>query len=167
MDIKVTTTVIQTTNYKAKYLIAEFEPRFWEDVDIIDKDGQKHEDSAVFENAEISGKVKIENEIPDFCNLHSEGYIRWKIDIDEGKILDWNGLKVSVYYKVCDQGQYTLLDSDENVIFEVESYVPKILSIDDDGYGDYIYIDVDENGYIKEWTCNNKLIQDIYDNKLS
>lgn len=163
MNIKVCIT--KTGNYNAKYLIAEFEPRFWEDVDIMDKDGQKHEDSAVFDSAEISGKVKIENEIPDFCDTHSEGYIRWKIDIDEGKIIDWNGLKVSVYYKVCDQGQYTLLDSDENVIFEVESYVPKILQINDNGYGDYIYIDVDEKGYIKNWSCNNQLIQEMYDNK--
>ena len=79
---------------------------------------------------------------------------RWNIliDIKDGKILNWTqGVTAKVFYKVCDDGVYTAYDNNMNVICELEDYVPDMLSIDDSGYGDYICLTIDENGYIKDW----------------
>ena len=38
-----------------------------------------------------------------------------------------------------------------NIVYEIEDYVPDLLAIDDTGYGDYIALTIDENGYIKDW----------------
>ena len=77
-----------------------------------------------------------------------------KIDIETGTILDWpKGTTAKVHYKVCDDGEYTLLDENNNEIASIDGYVPDILDINE-GYGDYIILDIDENGVIKNW--NNK-----------
>jgi len=79
---------------------------------------------------------------------------RWNIliDIKDGKILNWTqGVTAKVFYKVCDDGVYTAYDNNMNVICELEDYVPDMLAIDDSGYGDYICLTIDENGYIKDW----------------
>ncbi len=153
--------------YDVKYLIAEFDPRYWEDTDVENPEtGELEQEPEEFEKARISGKVDINDvaEKPHFCDKYAKGFIHWKIDLEEGRILDWNGLAANVYYKPCDCGLYTILDVDNNVIFESKSYVPGILSIDDQGYGDYLYITVDKDGYIKDWVCNERLVQDIYNN---
>ena len=54
-----------------------------------------------------------------------------------------------VHYKVCDEGEYTLLDKDNKEIVSVQSYVPYVLYPEDEAYGDYIIMSVDENGFIK------------------
>ena len=39
----------------------------------------------------------------------------------------------------------------ENIIKSTGYYVPSILAIDDNGYGDYVIMYIDENGFIKNW----------------
>jgi hypothetical protein len=74
------------------------------------------------------------------------------IDIETGIILNWKiGTVASISYKVCDGGEYWLVD-DNGIEYKYPGdYVPKCLDIDDDGYGDYIYMDIDENGKIEDW----------------
>jgi hypothetical protein len=56
---------------------------------------------------------------------------------------------------VCDDGSYYLKDADHNTVLSItENYVPDILCIDDKGYGDYIIMNVDENGQIEHWHKN-------------
>lgn len=75
------------------------------------------------------------------------------IDIDTGKILNWKqGTTAEIHYKVCDSGSYFVSDQNGKVILSIEDdYVPSILCPKESGYGDYIIMDVDENGMIKDW----------------
>lgn len=74
------------------------------------------------------------------------------IDIDNGRILHWEqGKKASVHYKVCDAGVYTLKDAEGNTVFTKEGYVPSIMCPGADGWGDYIIMEIDENGMISDW----------------
>ena len=82
---------------------------------------------------------------------------RWcpVIDIETGKILNWEqGKTGNVYYKVCDDGNYKLLDENDNIVVDKNCYVPDFLAIDDSGYGDYIIMTIDENGNIQRWKKN-------------
>ena len=42
-------------------------------------------------------------------------------------------------------------DKDGNIIVEHEGYVPSIMCPEDEGYGDYIIMNIDENGFIQGW----------------
>ena len=72
------------------------------------------------------------------------------IDIDSGVITNWKqGVKAEVHYKVCDAGSYYLQDSEGNTVLSIEQdYVPKMMCPKESGYGDYIIMDIDENGKI-------------------
>jgi len=80
---------------------------------------------------------------------------RWcpEIDIETGIILNWNkGVCADIHFKVCDDGNYYLKDSEGETVLKIESdYVPKMLDLYDDSYGDYIILKVDENGIIEDW----------------
>lgn len=78
----------------------------------------------------------------------------WKLDIDAktGEVIGWKEkypdiVTAKSFYKVCDCCHivYGEIDYDE--------YVPEFLSLDDRGYGDYMYITI-ENGFIKGWNEN-------------
>ena len=87
---------------------------------------------------------------------------RWKpiIDIESGVITNWTkGVTASVCYKVCDDGIYTVKDDTGAVITELDNYVPSILCPVEDGYGDYIHMNIDANGIIEGWT--KKLVLEI------
>ena len=85
------------------------------------------------------------------------------IDINSGQILNWKqGKTANVHYKVCDEFIYSITDiNGDTVIEEDEIYVPTIMCPKSNGYGDYIIMDIDENGYIKDW--NKNLIYDLID----
>ncbi|WP_373803041.1 hypothetical protein [Bacteroides heparinolyticus] len=117
-----------------------------------------------FEDAEVNGVQDDEdNPTIPFAVLCDYEY-RWMptIDIETGQIVDWpKGTTADVHYKVCDDGTYSLLDKDKNVLIEVSSYVPGILCPKEEGYGDYIIMDIDEDGYIADWECNQRLIDNL------
>ncbi len=75
------------------------------------------------------------------------------IDFETGQILNWNkGVKADIHFKICDQGSYYLKDGNgETVLALEEDYVPEAMSPGGNGYGDYIIMNVDENGFIKDW----------------
>lgn len=99
-------------------------------------------------------------------NIHTD-HLRWRpiIDIKDGIIINWTkGTTAHVFYKICDDGTYSLLDADKKVLYEVDSYVPDFLAIEDSGFGDYIDIVIDENGKIKNWSCNEDDLADLLKN---
>lgn len=112
-----------------------------------------------WEDASVNGVEDTEgNSIP--CRDGD----RWKpiIDIESGIITNWTkGVTAEVHYKVCDDGIYHLLDSEGNTILTKDGYVPDILDIERDSYGDYIIMNIDENGLIANWK-NNPNIEDFY-----
>jgi hypothetical protein len=79
-----------------------------------------------------------------------------EIEIETGKILNWEqGKKADVHYKVCDCCGWDLINENREIVFSVENeYVPNSLSPKENGYGDYIIMDIDENGIIKDWNFN-------------
>jgi hypothetical protein len=82
---------------------------------------------------------------------------RWQpeIELETGKILNWESGKIAdIHYKVCDDGKYSLKNEKNEIIYSQESYVPDFLAIEDAGYGDYIIMEVDANGFIKNWDKN-------------
>lgn len=100
----------------------------------------------------IEGDEDGENEDPGIPLRDGD---TWKIDIDieTGVIKDWpNGTTASVHYKVCDAGNYYLLDANGNVVASREDrYVPGSLCPKKSGHGDYIIMDIDGDGKIEGW----------------
>lgn len=115
----------------AKYIEVFANARYWEDTEVngvSDKDG----------------KIPLR-----------KGYC-WcpTIDLNTGEVLNWpKGTTASVHYKVCDAGQYWLLDENKKRILQWKGYyVPdSILCIKDNGYGDYIILSINENGFVENW----------------
>jgi hypothetical protein len=87
-----------------------------------------------------------------------------EIDIDTGVITNWkNGVKAEIHYKICDEGSYYLKDATGNIVASIEdNYVPSIMCPKDSGYGDYIIMDVDENGKISDWDSSDLLTWDAF-----
>lgn len=103
-----------------------------------------------WEDSSINGVYDTE----EGDNIPCKDGDRWKpvIDIDKGIITNWEkGKTASIHYKVCDDGTYTLKDDKGNVIEDRNGYVPNIMRPADEGYGDYIIMNVDENGVIENW----------------
>lgn len=100
-----------------------------------------------YEDAIVNGVEDIEGDLMPCI----EGDV-WCpiIDIDSGVITNWTkGVTADVHYKVCDAGCYYLQDVDGNTVLSIENdYVPKMMCPKERGYGDYIIMDIDENGKI-------------------
>jgi hypothetical protein len=81
---------------------------------------------------------------------------RWKpvINLQTGHIMAWpEGVEADVHYKVCDDGEYWLLDDTCRRIAKWKGYyVPNdFLCVGDNGYGDYIIFKVGGDGAIIGW----------------
>ena len=113
-----------------------------------------------WEDSEVNG---VEDESGDMipCRIGDS----WEpiIDIDSGIIINWNqGVKAKIHYKVCDCCGWDLLDENGDVVLsEKNDYVPKTLCPAKNGYGDYIIMNIDENGKIENWNFNIEDFQDI------
>ena len=134
-------TIVETVEKEVKYLKCDMQPRYWED-----------------------GKVNgVEDSEGDLIPLRSGDMWKITIDLDEGRILDWpSGTTAKVYYKVCDAGIYSLLDSDKKPVLTLNDldldYVPSCIG----EYGDYVNLEINEEGFIKDWNPNS-LIDEIDD----
>ena len=122
----------------AKYLLVDAEPRYWEDTEV---------NNEVDENGSL---------VP--CREKD----KWQplIDLSQGQILNWEQGKIAkIHYKVCDKGEYFLLNENKDKVAKYYSfYVPDILSPKRDGFGDYIILNVDEDGFIDEF--KNEIIDE-------
>lgn len=73
------------------------------------------------------------------------------IRLCDGYIMGWpKGVAADIHYKVCDQGEYWLLDSEGSRIAKwAGDYVPDaFLCHGDRGYGDYIILKIGSDGKI-------------------
>ncbi|MFT4076457.1 MAG: hypothetical protein QM647_13105 [Asticcacaulis sp.] len=126
-----TITITKKVEQEVKFLRVDAGVRYWEDATVNGKEDDESKPTIPFAAGDA-----------------------WKplIDIESGKIVDWpEGITASVHYKVCDAGLYALLDADKNVVAEHDGYVPKMLSPKDNGYGDYIIMDIGADGVIADW----------------
>ena len=106
-----------------------------------------------WEDATING---IEDENGDLTPCKNGEMWQPVINIDTGVITNWkNGVKADIHFKVCDAGSYYLKDAEGNTVLAIEQdYVPNIACPKKNGYGDYIIMDIDENGQIANWKPN-------------
>lgn len=118
-----------------KYCQLKVEPRYWEDSTV---DGVEDDDGDLIPCRE--GDL--------WCPL---------INIETGEIINWSkGTTADIHYKVCDAGSYYLQDENYKTILSIEDdYVPN--SLIPGQYGDYIVMNVDINGNIKEWKTSPNL----------
>lgn len=74
------------------------------------------------------------------------------IRLADGLVMDWPaGMTADLHFKVCDAGEYWLLDEGRQRVAKWgSSYVPdEFLCHGDTGYGDYIILNVGGDGLIK------------------
>lgn len=111
-----------------------------------------------WEDSTVNG---VEDETGELIPCRDGDYWCPEIDIETGVVTNWEKGKVArVHYKVCDDGTYHLKDAEGNILLTKEYYVPKILDLDGESFGDYIILQIDENGKISEWN-NNPDISDF------
>lgn len=125
-------------------------PRGWEDACV---DGERDDD---WDNPKIPCVETIEGKHP---------YKAWCpiINLKTRQIENWKeGVTAETEYKSCDENEIDFCDKDGNVIARYEGYVPEFLSPDDKGWGDYIYMTIDEKGFIKKFNPN---LDDIFKEK--
>lgn len=116
--------------FDVKYLSAKIGPRYWED-------------------AKVNG---VEDKDGDLIPCRYGEYWRPLIDIESGTIINWTkGKEASIHYKCCEDGEYKLLDENRDEIKSIEGYVPNIMCPKENGYGDYVIMDVDMDGKIQDW----------------
>ena len=116
----------------AQYLEVSAEVRYWED-------------------ATLNGKADDLGEMP----LRTGDAWAPVIDLESGQVRDWpEGTVANVHYKVCDQGEYWLLDSQKTRIAQWRGdYVPdSFLCVHTGGYGDYIILQIAPDGRVRGWT---------------
>jgi len=103
-----------------------------------------------WENAEVNG---VDDDMGDLIPCRKDDYWCPVIDFDNGIILNWTkGTTAEIHYKVCDDGSYYLKDENGEVVLKIEDdYVPSCLCPKEEGCGDYIIMDIDENGVIADW----------------
>jgi len=115
-----------------------------------------------FEDAELNGVEDINGAMPF---LSGE---LWGVDInvETGKICNWpKGNVASLHYKVCDEGWYALVDAHGEIAAEYDGYVPDMMSPGGSGYGDYVIMNIDKDGYIENWHADvEKFLEDHISN---
>lgn len=112
---------------KAAFIEVEAGVRYWEDAIV---NGEPDDHGLIFGRDGDAWKVRI--------------------DLAEGRIVGWPpGWTAQIHYKVCDDGRYWLLDAAGARIASRDGYVPDdFLCHGNDGYGDYIILNVGADGLI-------------------
>lgn len=132
--------------FDAKYLKASCNVQYWEDTTV---DGVEDKDGSL---------------IP--CRFNNSDLWEPLIEISTGKILNWNFTKpttASIHYTICDCGVYKLLDENKELITEIDGYVPKVMRPKENGYDDYVVMDIDKDGIIQDW--NKDMIKEDFINE--
>ncbi len=142
------TSIYIKTTVNIKKLYVKVYPRYIEDVSV---NGYRD-----LENDPKMPFVKFDDKVKEY-------FWEVNIDIDKGQIIDWSqGTKASLHYKVCDEGFYEIFDEKGEKLGNFNGYVPHIMCPKEPGYGDYIIMDIDENGNIQDWDAKNNIDNLLY-----
>jgi len=124
------------------YLQAEVGVRYWED-------------------SKVNG---VEDEHGDLIPCRDGKYWKPLIELESGRIINWKqGVSANIHYKSVDCNTFKLLDSDKDIIKEIEGYVIYMMCPVGNGFGDYVIMDIDENGFIQDWEVNFSEFEDDED----
>lgn len=139
------------TEFEAIYLKVDAGVRYWDDAKVngeYDTNCEDLESPAAEPTIPCAEYVGEQHRV-----LHGENW-RWRplIEIEAGKIVNWQqGITANIHYKVCDDFACEILDGNKEVITSYNGYVPKVMCPKENGYGDYIIMNIDENGFIQGW----------------
>lgn len=120
------------TEIKSTYIEVSAGVRYWED-------------------ASVNGAEDTEGSLIPFRKGDN-----WEpvIRLADGMVMEWpQGTTADVHFKVCDAGEYWLLDDERKRVAKWSGfYVPNdFLCHGDNGYGDYIIFNVGPDGMIIGW----------------
>lgn len=83
------------------------------------------------------------------------------INLDNGQIVNWPaGSTAHIHYKSCDENYIDIIDRETCIVKEYEGYVPNFLCPNGAGYSDYVKMDIDEKGFIKNFNNN---VDDVFE----
>ena len=118
----------------------------------------------------ILNGIEDNNDTPHMpCAVKEEDGYHWIpfIDIETGQILNWReDTTAEIHYKICDEFTCKIIDEkggEHCLIKDYEGYVPEFMCPKERGYGDYIIMDIDENGYIQDW--DKRAVLDFIENE--
>lgn len=115
------------------------------------------EDASVNGSDDISDenmKLGVAAKMPCMTIADKEKEYYWTpiIDMTTGQIINWKkGTTAITYYKVVDECALMYENPDGVRTESDEDYVPEFLCPDDIGYGDYMYMTIDADGFIQGW----------------
>lgn len=166
MEIEITTKVKK----EIKYLGATMGVRYWCDCE-YSTDGENWIDPCVEDTEEESENMKKMTPLVVNKDIGYRPSDYWEIviDIDNGRVLNWpENFWLKTHYKVCDDGEYVFLDKEGkevvNITKEYEQYyVPDFLALEDSGYGDYVYLNIDNEGNIEHADRMRAWIKDYFE----
>lgn len=119
--------------FDVKFLKARVGARYWED-------------------STVNG---VEDKEGDLIPCRDGEYWCPIIELETGLITNWeNGKVASIHYKSCDDNEFILLDEKKEVVKSIEGYTINLMCPKENGYGDYIIMDILENGQIANWKCD-------------
>lgn len=95
----------------------------------------------------------------DFLSEDDKHMVKLTIDLKEKKLLNWKESygSYSLFVKAVDGGTYIVRNSDGDILYKREGYVPNHVVPPTDGYGDYIDFTINEDGSIPDWYHYNDL----------
>lgn len=151
--------IIKPVEIEIKFLKVRAGVRYPEDSEFIEVEND-HKVNYISDDAENPKMPFMEVENDKYG--HKKFYWTPIIDLENGVIINWpKGVKVHVFYKVCDDFECTVYDEYDNEVLHYEGYVPDFMAIEEEGYGDYIDMIIDENGCIQDWNITSSDIQPL------
>ena len=115
-------------------------------------------DVRYWEDAEVDGVDESDEE--PLIPFYSPNGWQIFVDLETGKIDGWpKGVTAKTHYKVADAGIYSLLNAAGEVVVERDWYVPSMLYPNADGFGDYVILNINEDGIIKDWKVDLTLFE--------
>ena len=152
-------TILKPVEFEAKFLKVRAGVRYPEDSAFIEVENERKV-NYISDDEENPKMPFMEVEYDKYG--HKKFYWTPIIDLENGVIINWpKGVKVHVFYKVCDDFECTVYDEYDNEVLHYEGYVPDFMAIEEEGYGDYIDMIIDENGCIQDWNITSSDIRQL------
>ena len=142
-------TILTPQEIEISFAICQIFAQYWEDSEVNG-----------VEDDEMNPKMPCIENVEHF--YFKKNRLAWCpiIDLDKGQIVNWTkGTTASIHYKSSDENVVELQDPNRNTIKQYDGYVPHFLCPKEDGYGDYVIMDIDENGFIQNFNNN---LDDIF-----
>lgn len=132
----------------------DIEVRYWNDTEVNSVEDIDFYETKGVGSPLIPCAIQV---LQEPTNVIYSDHWRWRpvINIEKGQIINWQfGVTANVHYKVCDGFACSFIGFNDEVITEFDGYVPKFMCPTENGFGDYIIMSIDKDGYIQDWDAN-------------